>query len=179
MPILKSLSFTAMPMSGSDPVHIRRAKFIEKLGEQNLILQNPGYVRTVQRTADVHGQNAEATGQIIMSVIEFEKGRAGIAILSKDKLPTVINILIEAVRAGEMDDIFASASKSQPASGRNGPSDKLGGPDLPVSGFRERPNSSWGRGKLSRSADRGIPFIVDSRRHRNLALAVTFGRTLK
>ena len=31
MPVLKSLAFTAMPKTASDPVHIRRAKFIEKL----------------------------------------------------------------------------------------------------------------------------------------------------
>ena len=43
--------------------------------------------------------------------IEFEKGKAGIAVPSKDKLPTVINTLIEAVRAGELDDLFAQASK--------------------------------------------------------------------
>lgn len=46
--------------------------------------------------------------------IEFEKGKAGIAVPSKDKLPTVINTLIEAVRAGELDDLFAAASKSRP-----------------------------------------------------------------
>src|SRR6187455_1014788 len=63
-------------------------------------------------------------GQIIMSVkfgakpIEFEKGKAGIAVPSKDKLPTVINTLIEAVRAGEMDDLFANASNSRPAIGK-------------------------------------------------------------
>jgi hypothetical protein len=57
MPVLKSLSFTAMPKSASDPVHIRRAKFIEKLEEQKLLLQDPGYVRTVQRTAEVDGHD--------------------------------------------------------------------------------------------------------------------------
>jgi hypothetical protein len=46
--------------------------------------------------------------------IEFEKGKAGIAVPSKDKLPTVINTLIEAVRAGELDELFTQASKSRP-----------------------------------------------------------------
>ena len=82
MPVLKSLSFTAMPKAVSDPVHIRRAKFIEKLEEQKLLLQDPGYVRTVQRMAEVDGQKqavvrrqrvrpwwkVDSTGQIIMSV---------------------------------------------------------------------------------------------------------------
>ena len=41
--------------------------------------------------------------------IEFEKGKAGIAVPSKDKLPTVIDTLIAAVRAGELD--FCSARR--------------------------------------------------------------------
>jgi hypothetical protein len=134
MPVLKSLSFTAMPKSASDPVHIRRAKFIAKLEEQKLLVQDPAYIRTVQRMADVDGQKqpvvlkqrvrpwwkVDPSGQIIMSIkfgakpIEFEKGKAGIAVPSKDKLPTVIDTLIAAVRAGELDDLFTQASKSRP-----------------------------------------------------------------
>lgn len=38
MPALKSLAFTTMPKTASDPVHIRRAKFIDKLEEQKLKL---------------------------------------------------------------------------------------------------------------------------------------------
>lgn len=134
MPVLKSLSFTAMPKTSGDPVNMRRAKFIEKLEEQKLLLADPGYVRTVQRTAEVDGQKqavvrkqrvrpwwkTDPSGQIVMSVkfgskpIEFEKGKAGIAVPSKDKLPTVINTLIEAVRAGELDELFTQASKSRP-----------------------------------------------------------------
>ncbi len=134
MPVLKSLSFTAVPKTAGDPVSMRRAKFIEKLEEQKLLLADPGYVRTVQRTAEVDGQKqavvrkqrvrpwwkTDPTGQIVMSVkfgskpIEFEKGKAGIAVPSKDKLPTVINTLIEAVRAGELDELFTQASKARP-----------------------------------------------------------------
>ena len=134
MPVLKSLSFTAVPKTAGDPTGMRRAKFIEKLEEQKLLLVDPGYVRTVQRTAEVDGVKqavvrkqrvkpwwkTDSSGQIVMSVkfgskpIEFEKGKAGIAVPSKDKLPTVINTLIEAVRAGELDDLFAAASKSRP-----------------------------------------------------------------
>lgn len=134
MPVLKSFSFTAVPKTSGDPVNMRRAKFIEKLEEQKLLVADPGYVRTVQRTAEVDGVKqavvrkqrvkpwwkTDSSGQIVMSVkfgskpIEFEKGKAGIAVPSKDKLPTVINTLIEAVRAGELDDLFAAASKSRP-----------------------------------------------------------------
>ena len=35
MPVLKSLSFTAIPKTGNDPVQARRAKFVSKLEERN------------------------------------------------------------------------------------------------------------------------------------------------
>jgi hypothetical protein len=134
MPVLKSLSFTAIPKDTNDPVHIRRAKFIMKLEEQKQLLQDPGYVRTVHRTTEIDGQKqvvvrkqrvkpwwkTDPSGQIVMSIkfgtkpIEFEKVKASILVPSKDKLPTVINALIEAVRAGELDEHFAQGSKLRP-----------------------------------------------------------------
>jgi hypothetical protein len=44
--------------------------------------------------------------------IEFEKGKAGIAVGSKDKLPAVIDALIAAVRAGQLDELFSQAAKA-------------------------------------------------------------------
>ncbi|UPT96461.1 hypothetical protein J4G48_0046940 [Bradyrhizobium barranii subsp. apii] len=132
MLILKSLSFTALPKAGNDPVQMRRAKFISKLEEQKLLLADPNHVRTVQRWTKVDGERqattkqqavrpwwkTDASGQAVMSVkfgakpIEFEKGKAGIVVGSKDKLPAVIDALIGAVRAGELDDLFAQAAKA-------------------------------------------------------------------
>jgi len=43
--------------------------------------------------------------------IEFEKGKPAIAVQSLDKLPSVIDTLITAVRNGELDQQFAEASK--------------------------------------------------------------------
>jgi hypothetical protein len=60
----------------------------------------------------------DPTGQVVMSIkfgakpIEFEKGKAGIVVPSKDKLPAVIDTLIAAVRAGELDDLFSQAAKT-------------------------------------------------------------------
>ena len=132
MPVLKSLSFTATPKTGNDPVQQRRAKFVSKLEEQKLLLKDPNYVRTIQRWVKVNGERQATTkqqavrpwwktdpaGQVVMFIkfgarpIEFEKGKAGIAVPSKDKLPTVIDTLIAAVRAGELDDLFSLAAKS-------------------------------------------------------------------
>jgi hypothetical protein len=56
--------------------------------------------------------------QVVISIkfgakpIEFEKGKAGIVAPSKDKLPAVIDTLISAVRAGELDDLFNQAAKT-------------------------------------------------------------------
>jgi hypothetical protein len=44
--------------------------------------------------------------------IVFEKGKAGIAVPSKDKLPAVIDTLIAAVRATELDELFSQAAKT-------------------------------------------------------------------
>ena len=132
MPVLKSLSFTALPKSNNDPVQQRRIKFINKLGEQKLLLKDPNHVRAVQRWTKVNGERQATTkqqavwprwksdpsGQVITSIkfgakpIEFEKGKAGIAVPSKDKLPTVIDTLIAAVRAGELDELFSQAAKT-------------------------------------------------------------------
>jgi hypothetical protein len=113
-------------------VQQRRTKFITKLEEQKLLLNDPNHVRTVQRWTKVNGERqattkqqavrpwwkADPSGQVVMSIkfgakpIEFEKGKAGIAVPSKDKLPTVIDTLIAAVRAGERDDLFNQAAKA-------------------------------------------------------------------
>jgi hypothetical protein len=132
MPVLKSLSFTALPKTGNDPIQMRRAKFVSKLEEQKLLLKDPKHVRSVQRWTKVNGERQATTkqqavrpwwktdpsGQIVMSIkfgaksIEFEKGKAGIVVPSKDKLPAVIDTLISAVRAGELDEMFNQAAKT-------------------------------------------------------------------
>jgi hypothetical protein len=43
--------------------------------------------------------------------IEFEKGKTAIAVPSLDKLPSVIDTLIAAIRAGELDQQLAQTSK--------------------------------------------------------------------
>jgi hypothetical protein len=132
MPVLKSLSFTALPKSANDPVQMRRAKFVARLEEQKQLLKDPNHVRTVQRWTRVDGERqattkqqavrpwwkTDASGQVVMSIkfgakpVEFEKGKAGIVVGSKDKLPALIDALIAAVRAGELDDLFSQAAKA-------------------------------------------------------------------
>ena len=132
MPVLKTLSFIPFPKAGNDPVQLRRAKFVSKLEEQKLLLNDPNHIRTTQRWVKVDGERqavtrqqavrpwwkTDPTGQVVMSIkfgarpIEFEKGKAGIVVASKDKLPGVIDTLIAAVRAGELDELFSLAAKT-------------------------------------------------------------------
>lgn len=123
MPVLKSLTFAAVPARNQDPAVHRRAKLVARLEEQRLLLQNPAYVRVVQRwtgKGDERRQvekqqrvkawwRLDAAGNVIFSVyygtkpIEFEKGTAGIAVASKDKLPALIDTLVGAAnRSGKM-----------------------------------------------------------------------------
>ena len=59
-------------------------------------------------------------GSVIMtlrvgfSAVEIEKGKAGIAVPSTDKLPSIIETLITAVRNGELDEQLAHASRAVP-----------------------------------------------------------------
>ena len=131
MPVLKSLTFTAVPTRGYDPVSVRRAKLVSRLEEQRLLLSDPSHVRTVQRwtgKGDDRRQTEkkqrvrpwwrnDPTGAIVMAVfygakpIEFEKGKAGIAVASKDKLPALLDTLLAAAKAGEFDELMSRMGK--------------------------------------------------------------------
>jgi len=58
--------------------------------------------------------STNANGSVVFFVrfgwatIEFEKGNAGISVPSMEKLPGVVDTLIEAVRVGEPDSQLAS-----------------------------------------------------------------------
>src|SRR5689334_10833711 len=109
MPILKNLTFTAVPVRSHDPVANRRAKLVERLEEQKTLLANASYVRKTQRWTGKGDERRQiekqqrvrawwrvgASGGLVMSVyhgtkpIEFEKGKAGIAVAAKEKLPAL------------------------------------------------------------------------------------------
>jgi hypothetical protein len=131
---LKSLTFTVLPrLAAADPVIARRNKLITRLQQQIALIQNPNFVLTHQRwIADEHGVKqlrdqktrvrawwrTDATGAVVLTVrygakvIEFEKGKAAIAVGKKDKLIPTIETVIAAVQAGEMDSILAQMSKA-------------------------------------------------------------------
>jgi hypothetical protein len=131
MTALKSLTFTTLPSQGGNPILDRRTKVIERLEEQKLILKDPNYTRTNRKWVKKDGERVMVEQQHRvplwwrqhpngsyaffvrsgLKAIEFEKGKPAIAVQSLDKLPSVIDILITAIRNGELDEQFAQASK--------------------------------------------------------------------
>jgi hypothetical protein len=131
---LKNLTFAPLPKLGAaDPAQQRRAKIIDRLRQQIALANDPSY--KIPRQKWVKGQNGEkelrelpkkvspwwrtdATGNIVLTVrygakpIEFEKGKAAIAVGKKDKLVSTIETVIAAVEAGELDAVLAQMSKT-------------------------------------------------------------------
>jgi hypothetical protein len=131
MSALKSLAFTTLPKIVANPILDRRMKLIARLEDQKLLLNNPNYVRTVRIWTKKDGQlmpvdkqervlpwwRESGNGSYVFFVrlggkpIEFEEGKNAIAVPSFDKIPRVIDILITAVRNGELDDQLAQVKK--------------------------------------------------------------------
>jgi hypothetical protein len=130
MNALKSLTFTTLPTQGTNPILDQRAKVIARLEEQKLILKDPNYTRTNRTWVKKDGERVmvekqqrvplwwrqHPNGSYVLFVrsglkqIEFEKGKPAIAVSSLDKLPSVIDTVITAVRNGELDHQLAEAS---------------------------------------------------------------------
>jgi hypothetical protein len=117
-----------------DPVLARRAALIARLEEQRALAQDPTYVPTVQRwVANEQGSKSlvtvqkrvrpwwleDGTGKIVLTVrygskpIEFEKGKAAIMLPNKGALVSTLDMVMAAVRAGELDDILAQQAKAR------------------------------------------------------------------
>ncbi len=130
---LKGLSFTSLPKIGVgvNPVQDRRNMVIKRLEEQKELLANPTFQRTVNvvvkngdgsktkvaKNQKIHPwYTTAANGSIVFFVrlgwkpVEFAKGQSGIAVPSPDKLPAIIDQLIGAVRAGELDQQLEKTS---------------------------------------------------------------------
>ena len=131
MSALRALTFTTLPKIGANPALDRRAKMIARLEEQKLLLNDPSYTRTVRTWVKKDRQlmpvdkqqrvlpwwRVNANGSYVFFVrsgskpIEFETGKNAIAVPSLEKVPMVIDILINAVRNGELDDQLAHAKR--------------------------------------------------------------------
>jgi hypothetical protein len=131
MGALRSLTFTTIPKIVANPTLDRRTNMIARLEEQKRLLNDPNYIRTTRTWVKMNGKLAPIDrqhrvlpwwrvtpdGSYVFFVrlgskpIEFEKGKNAIAVPSLGKIPVVIDILITAVRNGELDDQLAQAKK--------------------------------------------------------------------
>lgn len=128
MSILKNLKFAELPARSRDPVANYRAKIIERLEEQKLLLANPSHVRVsnhyrgkgearklVEQTQKVRPWFRTGPTGVFFSVfkgstpLEFQKGKPAIAVSSKDELPALIDAVITAAKAGELDEMIKAA----------------------------------------------------------------------
>jgi hypothetical protein len=134
MTSLKSLNFTILPKTDSNPAIERRNRTIIRLEEQKVLLTNPNYVRKVRSFTKVDGVRKavesdqrvtpwwrrHVDGSDLFSIrsgsksVEVEKGKAAIAVPSLEKLPAVIDTLIAATRGGELDTQLAQATRQPP-----------------------------------------------------------------
>jgi hypothetical protein len=125
--LLKNLKLVPAP-GRSDPVVSQRQKLVTKLEEQAALLANPKFVRVERRRKD--GQVVEVEkkirpswvvkgdGSAILTVkhagksLELKPGLSGVSVESVKELPGAIELLIEATRAGELDQVLEQASRA-------------------------------------------------------------------
>lgn len=133
MKSLKSLTFTAQPEVQKSPAMVRRNKLLTHLEQQKLLAENPSHVRKLRKWVTQEGGvktavevekrvspwwRVEETGTIYLTVrygakpVEFEKGKAAIVIKDKAKLVPTLEMIIAAVRSGELDEQLKSHLQS-------------------------------------------------------------------
>ena len=140
MSMLKGLSFTAAPRAATQltPEEMRRNKLIAHLQEQRAIAQADAageqhvVMRRRWRNTDTGERQrvevekrlkrwwtAQADGQLLLTVrwgsraIEWERGKAAIVVGERGKLVGVLDKLIAAAQAGDLDEHIAAANKAR------------------------------------------------------------------
>lgn len=130
---LKSLKFIEAPkLTKSDPSEQRRQKLAAQLAQQKQMLTDPNFtVMQTKWTKDDTGakvskevpkrlrrwwQEVGADNYVLVvrygtKPIEFEKGKAAIAAVGKEGLVQVIDTLIAATKAGELDALLSIGRK--------------------------------------------------------------------
>lgn len=135
---LSSLSFTTAPQKYYDPKQVRRQRLIERLEEQKRLAADPSFIPVVIRwKKNPDGSKsifdhyrrlkpwwtADASGTVILTirtglkVLEFEKGKTGIAVGTLERLESVLDTLIAATRAGELDTLLEAKTGGEKRSG--------------------------------------------------------------
>ena len=131
MSFLKTLTFTSLNEERTNPLLRARAKVIENLKDQRMLINDPNYKKLKTSWVKINGDRQyreqaitirpgwkhTLDGQIAFKVrsgvkhIEFEKGKAAILLGSKDELVPLINSLMGAIQKGELDPLLATSNQ--------------------------------------------------------------------
>ena len=128
MNTLKSLTFVAAPpKTPNNPTFYRRERLLQRLQEQLQLLKDPSYAPVIKRWKKGDDGvkrpvdhirrvkpwwRVDEKGFTVLTVrygfksLEFEKGKAAIAVGTVEKLEGVLATLIAATRAGELDGLL-------------------------------------------------------------------------
>jgi hypothetical protein len=129
---LKSLTFTVSPQQiARNPKLIRRQKLVDRLEDQLRLAKDPSYAPMIRRwkrsedgpkvPVDLHRQirpwwRPDGAGNLVLvlrsglKTLELEKGKPAVVVGSQDKLQSVLETLIAAARAGELDSALEAAA---------------------------------------------------------------------
>ena len=124
MPILNQLTFSVQP-SGNDPVANAKATLLKNLEAQLeaaklMVKGKPSKLSERQKWYN----RRDADGNLLFCVkvsnkiVEFQKGKPFIIVGEDKKLPSVVENLIAAVKAGELDNLIETRVKERQKSKR-------------------------------------------------------------
>ena len=133
---LKGLTFGTIPQASDDPRLYRRQQVLRALEEQRALALDPSHARKVVKHVPAPGGGKEAveqsrpirpfwkenpTGGLFLTVryagkaLEFDKGKAAILLADRGDLVPALDSLIEATKAGELDELLAQQVKARQA----------------------------------------------------------------
>lgn len=140
MNTLKSLTFVpAPPKTPHNPTFYRRERLLQRLQEQLLLIKDPSYAPVIKRWKK--GEDGvkrpvdhirrvkpwwriDENGFTVLTVrygfkpLEFEKGKAAIAVGTVEKLESVLTTLIAATRSGELDAFLEASTGLEKGKGK-------------------------------------------------------------
>ena len=129
---LKSLTFTVSPQQvARNPKLIRRQKLVDRLEDQLRLAKDPTYAPVIRRwkrsehgpkvPVDLHRQirpwwRTDGAGNLVLvlrsglKTLELEKGKPAVVVGPKERLGGVLETLIAAAKAGELDAALEAAA---------------------------------------------------------------------
>ena len=137
---LKSLTFVpAPPKTPNNPTFYRRERLLQRLQEQLQLAKDPSFAPVIKRWKK--GEDGvkrpvdhirrvrpwwrvDGNGFVVLTVrhgfktLEFEKGKAAIAVGTVEKLEGVLMTLIDATRSGELDAFLEPVKRIETEKGK-------------------------------------------------------------